>query len=299
MVKLLLQVIAVALCSVSTVSASPLERRSVTALTTAQINAYTPYTWYASAANCAPSTLKTWTCGANCNANPGFKPQAAGGDGSDVQYWFVGYDPTLKSVIVGHEATDTSDLLPILTDADIILSSLNTTLFPGVSSDIKVHSGFKESFEDTATTILAQVKTALSTNGVSKIAVTGWSLGAAISILDGLYLKLQIPTADVSVYGYGMPRVGNAAWAAYVDSKLSGKVTHINNKDDLVPILPGRFLGFAHVSGEVHIKDDNSWVACSGEDNTDSQCTVGTVTNIFVGDAGDHPGPYNGITLGC
>ena len=33
---------------------------------------------------------------ANCNANPGFKPVASGGDGAVTQTWFVGYDPTLK-----------------------------------------------------------------------------------------------------------------------------------------------------------------------------------------------------------
>ena len=29
---------------------------------------------------------------ANCDANPNFKPTASGGDGSDVQFWFVGFD---------------------------------------------------------------------------------------------------------------------------------------------------------------------------------------------------------------
>jgi hypothetical protein len=35
-----------------------------------------------------------------------------------------------------------------------------------------------------------------------------------------------------------------------------------------VPILPGRFLGFHHPTGEIHIQADNSWVSCPGEDNT-------------------------------
>ena len=33
--------------------------------------------------------------------------------------------------------------MPLLTDADIVQESLNSTLFPGISSDIEVHSGFK------------------------------------------------------------------------------------------------------------------------------------------------------------
>lgn len=33
---------------------------------------------------------------ANCDANPNFKPTASGGDGSDVQFWYVGFDPDLS-----------------------------------------------------------------------------------------------------------------------------------------------------------------------------------------------------------
>jgi hypothetical protein len=34
--------------------------------------------------------------------------------------------------------------LPLVTDADFFLTSLDSTLFPGVSSDIEVHNGFKD-----------------------------------------------------------------------------------------------------------------------------------------------------------
>ncbi|KAJ8518083.1 hypothetical protein ONZ45_g4799 [Pleurotus djamor] len=47
-----------------------------------------------------------------------------------------------------------------------------------------------------------------------------------------------------------MPRVGNQAFANLVDSRVTS-FTHINNKGDYVPIIPGRFLGFRHPGGEV------------------------------------------------
>ena len=47
---------------------------------------------------------------ANCNANPGFETVASGGDGSDVQYWFVGYNPSSQEVIVSHQGTNPSEL---------------------------------------------------------------------------------------------------------------------------------------------------------------------------------------------
>lgn len=83
-------------------------RQSITPLSTSTIDALTPYTNYASTGYCTPSTTINWSCGSNCEANPNFIPVASGGDGSSVQYWFVGYDPTLNEVIVSHQGTDAS-----------------------------------------------------------------------------------------------------------------------------------------------------------------------------------------------
>lgn len=99
--------------------------------------------------------------------------------------------------------------------------------------------------------------------------VTGHSLCAAIAFLDPVYLQLHLPVGThISIVCYGMTRVGNSAFVNYVDAMHSAdsvmvKVTHINNKKYPIPIVPGRFLGFAHPAGEVHIRDDLSsvWVA--------------------------------------
>ena len=116
----------------------------------------------------------------------------------------------------------------------------------------------------TASQILSAVQTTLSTRGTSSVTVVGHSLGAALALLDGLSLSLRLPSATVRVYGYGMPRVGNQAFANFVDSQLGGRLTHVNNKEDPIPIVPGRFLGFHHPSGEVHIQDSGAWDACPG-----------------------------------
>jgi hypothetical protein len=100
--------------------------------------------------------------------------------------------------------------------------------------------------------------------------------------------------------GYGMPRVGNPAFADYVDAmhrsdSVKVTVTHINNKKDPIPILPGRFMGFAHPAGEVHIPHDSgsAWVACSGQDNPSLLCTVGGVPNVVQSNILDHLGSYD------
>jgi predicted lipase len=126
----------------------------------------------------------------------------------------------------------------------------------------------------TAPGILSAVQQTLSAQGVSSVTVVGHSLGAALALLDGLFLKLHLPNLTVKVVGYGMPRVGNQDFASLVDSKLGGLVTHINNKEDPIPIVPGRILGFHHVSGEVHIQDSGAWDACPGACSLPISCTL-------------------------
>jgi len=100
--------------------------------------------------------------------------------------------------------------------------------------------------------------------------------------------------------GYGMPRVGNKAFADYIDHNLRVNVTHINNKKDFVPIIPIPEFDFEyhHPSGEVHIMENNQWVSCPGQENPSKMCSVGDVPNIFEGNAIDHVGPYNGVMMG-
>lgn len=280
-------------------AAPTIVERSVTAVSATTVASYKPFTYYASTAYCSPASTKAWNCGANCNANAGFKPIASGGDGSSTQYWYVGYDPTLKTVIVSYQGTDASKIIPVLTDANIDKEPLSTSLFPGISSSIQVHEGFADAHARSATAVLSAVKTALSTYGATSVTLTGHSLGGALALICSVYLPLWLPsTTKFKTYIFGAPRVGNAAFANYVDGHAS--VTRITNKKDIVPIVPGRFLDFAHPSGEVHIQESGgAWVACSGQDNTESGCTIDDVPNIFVGDTSDHSGPYNGISMGC
>lgn len=69
----------------------------------------------------------------------------------------------------------------------------------------------------------------------------------------------------------------------------------MNNEQDPVPIVPGRFLGFRHPQTEIHLVSDSQAVACPGNDDADdSDCTISSVPNIFESDVLDHLGPYPG-----
>lgn len=64
--------------------------------------------------------------------------------------------------------------------------------------------------------MLAAVKKAQAGTGANHVVITGHSLGAAIALLDAVYLPLHLPadtTFETTVFG--LPRVGNPAFATY------------------------------------------------------------------------------------
>jgi len=275
------------------------KRQGITPLDPAQISSFKPFTSFASAAYCNPKmTAPNWSCGAPCDANSGFIPTASGGDGGSVQYWYVGYSPSEATVVVAHQGTNPYQLAANATDLNAFFTQLDTSRFPRISSDspIRVHKGFANEQAKTAPAILSAVQTTIKDRGANSVTVVGHSLGAALALLDTVYLSQNIPEVSVRMVGYGLPRVGNQAFANYVDANLD--VTHINNKKDPVPIVPGMFLGYHHPAGEVHIMANNQWVSCPGQDNPSTECIVGSVPTIFSGVVADHSGPYDGITMG-
>ncbi|KAF9012416.1 Alpha/Beta hydrolase protein [Cyathus striatus] len=279
--------------------APAVSKRSVSTLSASALSSLAPFTQFARAAYCPTSGLKDWSCGQACNALAGFQPTLVGGDGNGVQIFFVGYWPTQNTIVVAHEGTDPTQLVSDLTDINILMDPLDTNLFPGVSSNVLVHDGFRNEHALTAPAILTEVKRLMTVKNTKNVATIGHSLGGALAELDALFLTLNLPS-DTSIQSvtFGTPRVGNAAFAQLIDTKVPN-FKRVNNEKDIVPIVPGRFLGFLHPHGEIHIVSPGTAVACSGDDDaTDSQCQIQTVPNIFVGNILDHLGPYEGINIG-
>jgi len=295
---LFLSVLSYALLSLALPILRPRQDSAVTALSASAIDPLTPFTHFASAAYCPANETGVWQCGANCQAptNSDFVPTSSGGDGASIQFWYVGFSPSLKSVIVAHQGTDPQKIQAIATDLTAIPTTPDPQLFPGIPSDVKIHSGFLSEHAKTASDVLAAVKTTMAKNNVQKVTAAGHSLGAALSAIEGAFLLLNIPGVNINVIGYGMPRVGNQAFADFMNAKIP--VTRINNRKDPVPTVPG-FLGFTHTNGEVHITESGAFESCQGSDNNSPLCTAGDVTNIFKGNVSDHDGPYNGILMGC
>ncbi|KAF9515509.1 hypothetical protein BS47DRAFT_1293683, partial [Hydnum rufescens UP504] len=246
---------------------------------------------------CPPSQISSWTCGQPCSALPDFIPYLVGGDIGITPYYYVGYWPAENTAVIVHQGRPPYYLASLLKNFEVPLTPLDITLFPGLGSSIKVHSGFASVQALTAKAILAAVNKTLSDHSISKVTIVGHSLGGAIGMIDMVYLRLHLPSStSFKFVGHGIPRVGNQAFADYVDSTFFD-VTRINYAGDPIPIVPGLFLGYHHVSGEVHILKNNTWIAC--QDNPNIECSTGDVPTLLSANPLDHLGPYNGIWVSC
>ncbi|KAG8739234.1 hypothetical protein FRC12_016399, partial [Ceratobasidium sp. 428] len=208
---------------------------SVTPLSTAEVDSYIPYSWFAAAAYCSQASQATWTCG-SCQAPPvkDFIVYASGGDSSVIQNWYVGWWPSGNTVVVTHQGTSL-DIVPVLRDATFLPVPIDPIRFPGAPLGTTVHKGFHDEHGLTATKVLTAVKKVVSERGATKVTVIGHSLGGAVALLDGLYLRLNLPyNVNVVTRTFGQPRVGNDVFARFVDLKVPD-VHRITLKGDIVP----------------------------------------------------------------
>ncbi|KAJ1306646.1 hypothetical protein OPQ81_007641 [Rhizoctonia solani] len=271
-----------------------LKEQSVSPISAAELSSYIPYEYFSAAAYCPPDAQAKWSC-RYCQAQPvkDFIVYKSGGDGGLVQYWYVGWWPSGNSVVVGHQGTQFNKAIAVLTDLAFLPVPINSKLFPGAPSSARVHFGFQEAHERTATVVLDTVKKIITERGATKVVTVGHSLGGALALLDGLYLKLNLPSnVEIITRTIGQPRVGNDDFAKFVDQKVSNLV-RITNKGDLVPGLPPLILGFKHNVGEKHINRKGEWNACSGQDNLNVNCSTGQLLKQGIV-LTDHLGPYAG-----
>ncbi|KZO99281.1 alpha/beta-hydrolase [Calocera viscosa TUFC12733] len=279
------------------VSAAPLLPRENTApvsvLTTAQVDAITPFANMASAAYCSSASIMSWDCGADCSALPGMVPIAAGGNNDAIPDWYVAYYPSAGAAVVSHQGTNTASLESWIDDLEADLVPIDQDYFPGTSDlGLEVHDGFQSTFESTAASVLSGVQTAISTYGATQVYVVGHSLGAAIALFDAMYLNSNVDV-PLTVRLFGLPRAGNVAWADYVDQNLAG-LYHVVNDNDIVPRLPSTDFGYEHPSGEVFITSDggSTYDLCPGQENYN--CAIGI--NFLDDSTTPHDGPYAGVT---
>ncbi len=155
-------------------------------------------------------------------------------------------DHTNNLIVVSFQGTD--DSRDWLDDLDFLLKDAHD-----ICSGCEAHSGFLGSWRGVRGTVLPAWISLTSRYPTYQTVATGHSLGAAIATLCAAQMTEVAPGVSISLYTYGSPRVGNHAFAQYIETSLGQhnyRSTHLN---DPIPRLPPEAIGFQHPGPEYHL----------------------------------------------
>jgi hypothetical protein len=210
-------------------------------------------------------------------------------------------------------------LLPARSHYDILRQFVSSLV--GVSTTEPCHLGSRSHDRD-----------ASFDTSIRHVEIVGHGLGSAIGMLTALALNLDLnqistksdlkgrPTngrrpvmPSIRATLFGSPRVGNQAFASWVDSMLSSLpsspppilvINRITSFADTIPHLPARHLSLAHPSiGEIWLAaNPNVGYACRADTSHDesgesSEC--GGAFKLQQTRLMDHMGSYAGVWLGA
>ena len=111
---------------------------------------------------------------------------------------------------------------------------------------IRVHSGFLKEYKSVRDKIHTRIP-----GETCKITVTGHSLGAALAVLCAVDLQYNFKNADIEVYLFGCPRVGNKAFVRSYNKRVF-KTLRVTNGNDIVTKLPPKIFGYRHAGINIH-----------------------------------------------
>lgn len=271
----------------------------VTQLSNEEVQTWRPLAELCAASYCPLDRVNAFTCGPACNDISGRKTKilGTGGDNQSNPQWIVADDG--ERLIVTLEGTNGFSVLSWLNDIDFAPLSPQDADFPN-NGGAKVHRGFYSTFLRQINDIEAVLAPHLGER--SKIIVTGHSQGAALGELATTWLTLKHRDHEVTGKVFAKPRVGDRAWANFVDSVVQGKFHYMQNNADIVGMVPPIEWGFRHPSGEVWIHNGQTY-DCAGQENAkclDSQRVIGWVPNVVIptNEIATHLGPYVGVHMG-
>lgn len=133
-------------------------------------------------------------------------------------------------VFRGTEPTKWADI-----KADLKFRKVSSISTSGIKEG-KVHRGFKSALDLVWDDIVAHMKKCKADK--KNVFVTGHSLGGALATL----VAGRLDDAEVVLYTYGAPRVGNAAW----NKKQKFMHYRFRNNNDIVTRVPPTWIGFKH-----------------------------------------------------
>lgn len=176
---------------------------------------------------------------------------------------YIGYLPSTKAIYVVFRGS--SSLTNWLDDAEVIQTDYTT--FP--ECDCKVHNGFYKSSTAVKPQVISGVRALIAKYPQYKVFVSGHSYGAAVAQL--ISMELIANNIHSHLYNYGQPRIGNAKYASFVNTKLTN-IYRLTHDRDMVPHVPLTDMHYYHSCQEVFENKSNEIYMCSVRDGEDPKC---------------------------
>nr|AVD98476.1 secretory lipase [Leishmania major] len=246
---------------------------------------------YANATYADSDAVASWNCGGSCNANPSFKVTSiVKGDDAHSLHAYVGVDEGSAQVVVAlrGSATQQEQLMRQLVEP--VLYDITS----GCGLECRVHAGFQRSYLAVRRTIRAAVVRDLMMHPDYNVLVTGHSVGGAVALLAAIDVQAHVnrmffvSRPIVSLYTFGMPHVGNRAFAVWAAGMLSrGSHFRITSRHDPVPrMLSSGSADFQHVPYEVYCAaaDGTNCCVCEGSVDSDDPTCIAHTSNVNMRD---------------
>ncbi|KAK7201939.1 lipase precursor-like protein [Novymonas esmeraldas] len=240
---------------------------------------YYHYLYHAS--YCDVRRLRTWTCGPPCTHIPTLQPVEILEHGLAGTAGVVGIDHAHERIVTVFRGTENPQNLL----ADLSGLQIDYSWTSSCGRWCKVHAGFQASYLSLRGVTRSTVLRLASEYPTYQVVFTGHSLGGAMAVLAAADVQEQLNALDnaslvkpVSLYTFGAPRVGNAAFATWVDGMLANSASYrITQGRDPVVRLPAWFFGFIHTTSEVFYPERGSdkMVLCNDSPGReDPQCSL-------------------------
>lgn len=166
---------------------------------------------------------------------------------------FVGLDAPQNVVYIVFTGTDPLAVQNYFDDLDFI-----PVEFPGCEG-CWVHRGFYHTYLGLRDQVLDTLAVFSHDHPSAKLHITGHSLGGAMAVFAALELIHSLGLRVQTLYTFGQPRVGNAAFQTFLHEALSlSSCAHFRitqHRDPIVHLpptfVPSRSMGFQHEPQEV------------------------------------------------
>ncbi|KAJ2782229.1 hypothetical protein GGI15_002979 [Coemansia interrupta] len=218
---------------------------------------------------------KAWNCIPGCQ-----KPETAG---TVVDFTWHNISPASVGYIAHNDLTGiivvsfrgSADTQDWIQDSEFTLDS-----WPKHMPGSMVHHGFLSAYNSVANNVTSTVLRLARQYPKYKVVFTGHSLGGAETVMCAVDILDKAPELKrrTFIYTYGMPRVGNDAWADGID-RLGVPIYRMVYERDLVPHIPFQWLGYQHFAQEVWIHNNRTHFC--GKEQESLKCSAGVAISEY------------------